>query len=124
MQLLIIKQCIMKVFIQTIISCFLLASCSLTSNTIIKPKDSFVLGNNQHGSFKVKLKNVSKNNIEVYQAPIGGGTHSPREVKPNQLVVVKVARNTALIIDNKSVDTVSVDLKVTGDIGLSMGYKN
>lgn len=99
-------------------------SCALTSNTIIKSNESFVLGNNQHGSFKVKLRNVSKENITVYQAPIGGGTHSPRIVKPNQLVRVNVDKNTALIVDNKSLETVSVDLKVVGDLGLSMGYKN
>ena len=38
----------------------LTSSCSvfgsLTSNTLIQPKDSFVLGNNEHGTFKVKLK--------------------------------------------------------------------
>ena len=99
-------------------------SCALTSNTVIKANDSFILGNNQHGSFKVKLRNVSKENITVYQAPIEGGTHSPQIVKPNQLVKVSVDKNTALIVANKSVETVSVDLKVVGHLGLSMGYKN
>jgi hypothetical protein len=100
------------------------SSCALTSNTIIKANDSFILGNNQHGSFSVKLKNVSKENITVYQAPIGGGTHSPNIVKPNQVVRVSVDKNTALVVANKSLQTVSVDLKVVGDLGLSMGYKN
>ncbi|WP_298221162.1 hypothetical protein [Flavobacterium sp.] len=112
----------MKNLFTTLLLAILLASCSLTSNTIIKPNDSFVLGNNEHGSFKVKLKNVSKNNIEVYHAPIAGGKHSSQKVKPNESATVKVDRNTALIINNTSKDTASVDLKVTGDIGLSMGY--
>ena len=100
-------------------------SCrSLTSNTTIKPNDSFVLGNNEHGSFSVKLKNVSANDLTVYLAPINGGTHSPQAVKPNQSVSVKVDKNTALIVDNKSNKTTSVDLKVVGDTGLSMGYKS
>lgn len=103
---------------------FFTTSCALTSNTVIKSNESFVLGNNQHGSFVVKLRNVSNENITVYQAPIEGGTHSPQIVKPNQLVKVNVDRNTALIVDNKSDKTVSVDLKVVGDTGLSMGYKN
>ena len=114
----------MKTILTTLALATLLSACSLTSNTIIKPKDSFVLGNNQHGSFKVKLKNVSKNNLEVYHAPITGGKHSSQNVKPNEYATVKVDRNTALIISNASKDTASVDLKVTGDIGLSMGYKN
>ncbi len=72
----------------------------------------------------MKLKNVSKNNLEVFHAPIVGGKHSSQKVKPNEYATVKVDRNTALIISNTSKDTASVDLKVTGDTGLSMGYKN
>ena len=107
---------------------FILTSCSvfnsLTSNTIIKANESFLLGNNEHGSFKVKLKNVSRNNLEIYCAPINGGKHSAQIVKPNESLTVKVDSNTALVINNKSTETASVDLKVTGDLGLSMGYKN
>ncbi len=100
-------------------------SCStLHSTTSIQPNDSFILGNNQHGSFKVQLKNVSNNNLEVYHAPINGGKHSSQNVKPNQSVVVKVDKNTALIIANQFDDTATVTLRVTGDVGLSMGYKN
>lgn len=99
-----------------------LASCSLISNTIIKPNDSFILGNNQHGAFKVRLKNVSKNDLEIYHAPVGGGRHSSQKVKPNERATVKVDRNTALVISNTAKDTASVDLKVTGDTGLSMTY--
>ncbi|WP_309641968.1 hypothetical protein [Flavobacterium sp.] len=114
----------MKTILTSLAFSIFLASCSLTSNTIIKPNDSFVLGNNQHGSFKVKLKNVSKNNLEIFHAPNGGGKHSSQKVKPNEYATVEVDRNTALVISNTSKDTASVDLKVTGDTGLSMGYKN
>lgn len=114
----------MKTILTTLLLATIFTSCSLTSNTIIKPNDSFVLGNNEHGSFKVSLKNVSKNNLEVYHAPIEGGKHSSQKVKPNEYATVKVDRNTALIINNTSKDTASVDLKVTGDTGLSMGYSN
>lgn len=101
------------------------SSCSsLTSVTTIKPNDSFILGNNTHGKFKVKLKNVSKNDLEVYHTPINGGRHSSQTLKLNESVLVKVDKNTALVIANKSNDTASVELKVTGDTGLSMGYKN
>lgn len=114
----------MKPIFTTLLLALILASCSLTSNTIIKPNDSFVLGNNQHGSFKVKLKNVSRNNLEIFQAPVDGGKHSMKKIKPNQSATVEVDRNTALVISNMSKDTASVDLKVTGDTGLSMGYSN
>lgn len=118
----------MKKVITTIVLAVAIASCgvfdSLTSNTTIKPNDSFVLGNNEHGTFKVKLKNVSNHDLKIIMAPIAGGTHSPLMIKPNETITVKTERNTALVIENKSNDTASVDLYVTGDTGLSMGYKN
>lgn len=117
----------MKVIIASFLVLVLACSCgvfgSLNSNTSIKPKDSFILGNNEHGSFTVKLKNVSKNEIEIYKTPISGGSHSRETIQPNESVLVKVDKNTALIIENKFDEMAAVDLKVTGDLGLSMGYK-
>lgn len=97
---------------------------SLTSNTTIKPNESFVLGNNEHGSFKVILKNVSNHQLKIVMAPISGGTHSPATINVNETIRVKAEKNTALIIENKSTESANVILKVTGDTGLSMGYKN
>jgi hypothetical protein len=115
----------MKSFIAIIAALFILSSCAtLSSTTFIKPMDSFILGNNQHGSFKVRLENTSPSSIEVYLSPINGGKHSFQTVNPKEIVSVKVAANTALVIQNKSGDTASVNLKATGDVGLSMGYKN
>jgi hypothetical protein len=102
-------------------------SCSIfktvTSNTTIQPNDSFVLGDNIHGEFSVKLKNISKNAITVYHAPNDGGKHTFETVQPKQTINVKVEPNTALVVENKSNDVASVDLLVKGDTGLSMGYK-
>jgi hypothetical protein len=106
----------------TITSCSLFKS--VTSNTIINPKDSFILGNNVHGTFSVKLKNVSKNDLVLHRAPNAGGNHSYVTVTPNETVKVSVEENTALVIENNTNDTASVDLFITGDIGLNMGYKN
>jgi hypothetical protein len=102
-------------------------SCSMfktiTSNTTIQPNDSFVLGDNIHGEFSVKFKNVSKNAVTVYRTPNEGGKHSFVTVQPNQTIKVNVEPNTALAVENKSNDVASVDLLVKGDTGLSMGYK-
>jgi hypothetical protein len=114
----------MKQLLTMIVIALAMASCSLTSNTTIEPKKQFVLGNNEHGSFKVKMKNVSSQPVEVYQAPLGGGSHSGSTVQPGRSVTVKVQANTALVVNNPSGETVSVALKVTGDTGLSMGYNN
>ena len=117
----------MKKIISIYAVVILIASCNMfktvTSNTIITPQNSFVLGNNKHGSFTVKLKNVSKNEVVLHRAPITGGNHSYVTVKPTKTVKVNVESNTALIIENKSNDTASVDLYIKGDTGLSMGYK-
>lgn len=110
------------------IATYLIVSCSLLSRiqstTIIKPKDSFILGNNEHGRFKVKFTNISQQPLELYHAPLGGGRHSGQMVNPGKELKVAVDRNTALVIYNPSADTVQVQLVVTGDTGLSMGYKN
>lgn len=115
----------MRLLIAIFALSFLAASCgTLQSTTYINPKDSFILGNNQHGTFQVKLKNDSNNAVEVYHAPVDGGRHSPQTIAPNQSARVKIDKNTAFIIDNNSVDTAVVSLLVKGDTGLSMGYKN
>jgi hypothetical protein len=103
---------------------FFFSACkTLTSTTTIKPNEKFVLGNNEHGKAKVKLKNISPNDIEVYHAPINGGKHSSQWVKPKETVIVYIEKNTALVIANVSSVQASVELFVTGDLGLSMGYK-
>ncbi|MBK8667941.1 MAG: hypothetical protein IPN89_00165 [Saprospiraceae bacterium] len=96
----------------------------LTSTTTIQPMDSFILGNNEHRSFKVELTNLSRHVLELYQVPLSGGKHSAQNVNPMQRAIVNVDKNTALYITNVSVDTCKVKLLVTGDTGLSMGYKN
>ena len=118
----------MKTILSAVALTLLFTSCnvfsSLNSNTSIKPNDSFLLGNNKHGKFHVTLKNVSNHAIEIYFAPIDGGTYSRQTVAVNQVISSKVDSNTAVVIENKSDEYASVDLKVTGDLGLSMGYKN
>jgi hypothetical protein len=115
------KNVLPAILILTFTSCGMFKT--LTSNTVIAPGQAFKLGDNSHGTFSVKLKNVSKNELTIYEAPISGGKHSFVVVKPDQTVKVSVDENTALIIENNSSDTASVDLLVKGDLGLSMGYK-
>jgi hypothetical protein len=118
----------MKKLITTIALAVTITSCSvfgsLTSNVSIKANESFVLGNNEHGTFKARIKNVSNHSITIVMRPINGGSYSPETILPNQSTTVKTERNTALVIENKSNEAASIDLKVNGDIGLFMGYKN
>ena len=118
----------MRATIFTLLVALTISSCgifsSLNSNTSIKPKESFVLGNNTHGSFKTVMKNVGQTELKVYKAPINGGTHSPIVLKPQESATIKTDKNTALIIENIGDLQASVDLKVTGDLNLGMTYKN
>ena len=103
---------------------FVLGSCSLRSTTYIKANEQFQLGNNNHGRFRVKLRNTSAQDIEIYRAPITGGRHSGQSVKPGETVGVRVEANTALVIVNPSAQEASVQLTVHGDTGLAMNYRN
>lgn len=118
----------MKTIIASLSILFFTASCgflgSLNSNTSIKPKESFVLGNNKHGSFKTHLKNEGVTILKIYQAPIDGGTHSLVVIKPQETTTIKTEKNTALIIENTGNEYASVTLKVKGDLNLGMTYNN
>lgn len=114
----------MKKLYALVLSVLLISSCSLKSTTLIKPNESFLLGNNEHGSFSVRLKNISTGDLILWKAPIDGGQHSPLNVEPNETVKVKVPSNTALRIENKNSMQAAVELLVKGDVGLSMDYKN
>ena len=113
-----------------LVACLLLSACQylpfpqLTSTTTIGGNNAFLLGNNPHGSFTVSLKNLAETDIKIWRCPIDGGQHSPVQVKPNEQISVRVEKNTALRIENASAKAVDVLLKVKGDTGLSMGYKN
>lgn len=116
-----------KISTLAIIISLAVSSCSLfnslTSNTTITPQNSFVLGDNQHGKFSAKITNVSKQLLQILLKPVGGETTLLKTLQPNETTSAKVPANTAVIIQNSSNDTVSVDLKITGDTGLSMTYK-
>lgn len=102
------------------VSCGIIGS--VNSNTSIKPKEKFLLGKNQHGSFKTYLKNEGVTTLKIYQAPINGGSYSPFLLEPQQEIRVKTEKNTALVIENTGEVYASVTLKVKGDLGLAMTY--
>ena len=97
---------------------------SLNSTTNIKANDEFILGNNIHGKFYANVTNISSYEIIIWQYPNDGGRHSPITLKPAMSAKVKVDKNTSLRFENHSNEEVAVKLKVKGDLGLSMGYKN
>jgi hypothetical protein len=53
-----------------------------------------------------------------------GGRHSPLILKGLSSAKILVDKNTTLRFVNTASEEVAVKLKVKGDLGLSMGYKN
>jgi hypothetical protein len=106
----------------------LLSSCltfkTLNSTTNIKPNDTFILGNNEHGKFYVYVTNTSNYEITIWQYPLTGGRHSPLILKGLSSAKILVDKNTSLRFENITSEEVAIKLKVKGDLGLSMGYKN
>jgi hypothetical protein len=96
---------------------------TVTSTTTIAPNEQFVLGNNEHRSFRVEVENTSRATLDVYKAPINGGKHSPQQVKPSEKVSIDVDANTALVIGNPSEKKIDVRLNVYKESNLSMGYE-
>lgn len=108
--------------IWSIYSCGIIGS--LNSNTSIKPHERFVLGQNEHGKFRTYLKNEGTTVLNIFQAPINGGSYSPVLVNPQETIQIKTAQNTALVIENTGAVYGSVTLKVKGDLNLGMTYNH
>jgi hypothetical protein len=113
-------------FVLTILACFS-ASCgvfgSLTSHTIIGANESFVLGEGQHGSYSVRLRNTSRQTLTITQTQSDGTVIKTVSAPHNVWLSLDIAKNTAVRISNTSDRQAAVDLKVQGDTNLSMGYQ-
>jgi selenocysteine lyase/cysteine desulfurase len=101
------------------------SSCkTVYSTTTIEAKKSFVLGDNEHDAFEVTLKNISKEDLELSQMPNGGTKQLIRVLNSDKSATIKIEKNTALYIENKSSNKASVELNLKSNTHLSMGYKN
>jgi hypothetical protein len=106
-----------------VVATFLSSCSSLTSVTTISANNSFVLGNNEHGYFNEKVKNLFGRSLTLYQKTLSDSVHSVTILKPSETLHVYADRNTALIVENKSNRQAQVKLYLEGDTNLSMGYK-
>lgn len=111
-------------FIFLVVSLSMTACRSLTSVTSIKANESFVLGNNPHGSYTIQLRNTAKQPLTITQTQLDGTVKSTTIAKYKEWLTLQVDKNTAVQIGNKSEKTAEVELKIVGDTHLSMGYKN
>ena len=101
------------------------SGCSaIYSTTRIEAKQNFVLGDNQHEAFEVSIKNISYHEVELSQKPNGGNIAFLQRLGAKKSVTLKIDKNTALYIGNKSNRQVAVKLTLESVSRLSMGYKN
>jgi hypothetical protein len=116
----------MKKFLIALTALTLTASSCKTvySTTTIEAKKSFVLGDNEHEAFEVTIKNISNDNVELSQMPNGGTKQLIQVLNSNKSAIIKIEKNTALYIENKSDNKASVELNLKSNTHLSMGYKN
>ena len=107
--------------------CICFSSCTsfqtLNSTTYIKANDAFILGDNEHNRFQVTVTNTSIAPVDIWQYPLSGGRHSLVTVRPTEKIKLKVEENTSIRIENSSNEQVAVRLRVKGDLGLSMNYR-
>ena len=73
---------------------------SVHSTTSIDAKKSFVLGDNELDAFEVRLKNISKNDVELFMMPMDASKQLIQTLNAGKSVIVNMDKNTALYIDN------------------------
>lgn len=96
---------------------------SLTSTTFIEPNQSFFLGEGKHRGYNAKLVNKGKVDIEIFTESEKEERKSVGVLKPNDKTEVTILKNTKVIFKNLGNETATIGIKLSGDTGLSMGYK-
>ena len=96
----------------------------LTSTTTIEPNKSFVLGEGKHGSYNAKLVNKGDVDIEVFTESETEPRKSVGVLKPKDKNQFAISKNTKVIFKNLGAKTAVLGIVLSGDTGLSMGYKN
>jgi ABC-type Fe3+-hydroxamate transport system substrate-binding protein len=114
----------MKKVALVLVTLIMFSACALTSNTVIGPKKEFELGDGKHGAFEAVVKNVSDATVDIYKQPLGGAQEKVISLAPGDKTTVSIAADTKAIFKNLSNGQASLNLKVTGDTGLSMGGPN
>ncbi len=99
------------------------AFSDLTSTTVIEPNQSFVLGEGKHNGYKAKLVNKGKVEIEVLTQSENESAKSAGILKADEKVEFTILKNTKVIFKNLGNETATLGIKLSGDTGLSMGYK-
>ena len=106
---------------------FLATACwaggSLKSDLLIEPGKQFALGGGQPGAFRVVARNTGKVPVEIKERPRGGGIFGKATLAPGQRATLRFLPGSTALLLNPSDQNARLDLHVTGDTNLSMGYE-
>ncbi|QNH60889.1 hypothetical protein [Hymenobacter sediminicola] len=95
----------------------------IRSGLRIEPGKQFVLGGSQLGAFKVEAHNVGKVSVEIKERPRGGGIFGKTTLAPGARGTVRFMAGSSALLLNPSKEEASLNLTITGDTKLSMGYE-
>ncbi|QIL77762.1 DoxX family protein [Hymenobacter sp. HDW8] len=100
-----------------------LAGGSLKSDLLIEPGKQFALGGGQPGAFRVVARNTGTVSVEIKERPLGGGIFGKATLAPGQRAILRFLPGSTALLLNPSDKKARLDLHVTGDTNLSMGYE-
>jgi hypothetical protein len=99
------------------------AGGSLNSDLLIEPGKQFALGGGQPGAFRVVARNTGPVSVEIKERPRGGGIFGKATLAPGQRATLRFLPGSTALLLNPSDKKARLDLHVTGDTNLSMGYE-
>ncbi len=114
-----------SIIILAIVS-FIFQSCAtLTSQTIIEPNKTFILGEGNHLGYTAEVKNTGSVEFEIFKRELEGEKIRVGILKVNQAETYEIPRNTMVYFQNQSkFKQVKVNIKLKGTSNLTMGYQD
>ncbi len=98
-----------------------LAFGPITSHTYIKVGEQFVLGGQQRGAFRVKVRNSGPVPVSVAERRPGGTIEERGRLEPGQRAVLAFGAGSAALVRNLGDRQAELDVEITRDASFSMG---
>ena len=106
-----------------VLAVVVLAGCaSRYSGLSVPPQSRFELGGSQSGAFTAALENVGPVAVTVIERARGGAETVRGTVVPGASARLRFAPGSAALVVNAADREAQVDVNLTGDTNLSMGY--
>jgi hypothetical protein len=111
----------------TRITCLLallcLCGCAIHSQLTLPAEQTFVLGGNGNGAFKVRVSNIGPTGVGIATRLADGQIMVFDTLLPGQSAQQRFVAGSAALLQNPQADTGFLSLRITGDVRLGMGYQ-